>query len=364
MGRNDENYQSSGNSTRKLITVLIVLAILCIVAMASVRWEVVKGNELGIKETFSGGVQANVLQPKTYMLYRGWEDIFQYDMSSQVYDLNDYKVQSVEGQDLTIKLSLRYRLDPAQLVQVHKTLRTDIAKKVIEPTVQRVVKDEATRLKATDAYSGEGLVKLQSTIQTDLANPANELRGRGVIVETFVIRHIDLDPKYIDVIKMKQIATQEQLAAVEEQKAAEAKALVAKSLAQADLNKKVVEAERDAKVQVLAAQADMEKAVLAAKGDQQKSTLEAEGKMQAAISEAKGIEALGRAKAEAQRLQLQAYDVKGADAYVMVEVAKSVSAGMQNIQGFLPANMSVSVISEDVLKSVQTLVGKKVAASK
>ncbi len=373
-----QNYgqqRSGGSGIAKLATVGIILAILAIVAMCSIRWETVKGNELGIKETFSGGVQTNVLQPKTYMLWRGFEDIIQYDVSSQVYDLQAYKVQSVEGQDLKIDLSLRWRIDPARLVEIHKTLRENIAKKVIESAVQRIVKDEATKLRAIDAYSGTNLVNLQKSIQDDLLRPESEIRSRGVIVENFVIKHIELDEKYVDVIKRKQVATQEQAAAVEEQKAAEAKALVAKATAQADMNKKVVEAERDAKVQVLAAEADQkktvlaatadqEKAILAAKGEQQKSTLESEGKMQAALNEAKGIEALGRAKAEAQRLQLQAYDVKGADAYVTVEVAKSVASGMQNFSGLLPANMSVSVISEDIMKSVQTLVKQRSTPAK
>lgn len=373
-----QNYgqqRSGGSGIAKLATVGIILAILAIVAMCSIRWETVKGNELGIKETFSGGVQTNVLQPKTYMLWRGFEDIIQYDVSSKVYDLQAYKVQSVEGQDLKIDLSLRWRIDPARLVEIHKTLRENIEKKVIESAVQRIVKDEATKLRAIDAYSGTNLVNLQKSIQDDLLRPESEIRSRGVIVENFVIKHIELDEKYVDVIKRKQVATQEQAAAVEEQKAAEAKALVAKATAQADMNKKVVEAERDAKVQVLAAEADQkktvlaatadqEKAILAAKGEQQKSTLESEGKMQAALNEAKGIEALGRAKAEAQRLQLQAYDVKGADAYVTVEVAKSVASGMQNISGLLPSNMSVSVISEDILKSVQTLVKQRSTPAK
>jgi regulator of protease activity HflC (stomatin/prohibitin superfamily) len=371
-----QNYgqqRSGGSGIAKLATIGIILAILAIVAMCSIRWETVKGNELGIKETFNSGVQTNVLQPKTYMLWRGFEDIIQYDVSSKVYDLQAYKVQSVEGQDLKIDLSLRWRIDPARLVEIHKTLRENIEKKVIESAVQRIVKDEATKLRAIDAYSGTNLVNLQKSIQDDLLRPESEIRSRGVIVENFVIKHIELDEKYVDVIKRKQVATQEQAAAVEEQKAAEAKALVAKATAQADMNKKVVEAERDAKVQVLAAEADQkktvlaatadqEKAILAAKGEQQKSTLESEGKMQAALNEAKGIEALGRAKAEAQRLQLQAYDVKGADAYVKVEVAKSVASGMQNIKGFLPSNMSVSVIGDDVLKTVESFLGERVKA--
>jgi regulator of protease activity HflC (stomatin/prohibitin superfamily) len=365
--------RSSGSGYGKLITIAIVLAIVGILALTMLKWETVKGNQVGIKETMSG-IQTNILFPRTYFLWRGFEDIIPYDASSQVYELTNYKVQSVEGQDLIIDLAIRYRIDTAKLYTIHTTLRENFNKKVIEPAVQRIVKDEGTKLRAIDAYSGTNLVALQNAIEGDLTRPESDLRTRGFIVEAFVIRHIELDSNYVAEIKKKQTATQQQLRAVEEEKAATAEALVAKAKAQADLNKAVVEAERDAKVQVLKAQADnervilaakaeQEQAVLKAKGEQQRFTLEAEGKMQAAISEAKGIEALGKAKADAQRQLLESYKVEGADAYVTIEVSKNVSDGMKNIAGYLPSTMSVNVISDDILKSVQGFLKKPVTTT-
>lgn len=205
-------------------------------------------------------------------------------------NLDSYLVQSAEGQDMRISLNLRWRINPAKLVQIHKTVREDIEEKLIRPVVMRVVKDEATKMKAIDAYSGEGLVRLQASIQTSLTGQGEgkELAERGVIVENFVIEHIELDPKYIEEIKQKQIATQRTLRAAEEQKAAEAEALVAKSKAQADLNKSVVEAQRDKEVMVLKAQAEQEKQILSAKGQQQQLILEAEGQKEASIAKAEG----------------------------------------------------------------------------
>lgn len=351
----DTESSSKQASNAVLFTVLILILVAIVVALCSVKWETVKGNELGIKETFSGGVENTVLMPKTYSMWRGFADIIQYDASSQVYELDDYKVQSAEGQDLIFKINLRWRIDPERLVAIHTKVRDKIDKKLIEPSVMRIVKDEATRLPATAAYSGTNLVTLQSTIQADLINPQGELRSRGVIVELFVIKHIDLDPKYIEEIKQKQIATQRQLRAVEEQKAADAEALVAKAKAQSDLNKVVVEAQRDKETTVLKAQAEQEKAILAAKGEQQKSILEAEGKMQAAISEAKGILALGEAKANAQKLQLMAYAVPGAEAFVRTEIAKSLAEGTRNIQGYLPEGMTVNLLADNFMKAVETI---------
>ena len=50
----------------------------------------VEGNEIGVKETWDGGVEAQPLQPKTYVLFPGFtQKVFIYDMSSQVFVMND-----------------------------------------------------------------------------------------------------------------------------------------------------------------------------------------------------------------------------------------------------------------------------------
>ena len=367
----------------KLIVSGIVLIIGLVLTLLTFKIITVEGNQLGIKETWSGGVSPEILQPKTYFLFPGWsQTVFKYDASSQVFVMNDkpmdqeskhaagrekdgYLVQSQEGQDMKISLNLRWRLDPLKLVSIHKTVREAVEEKIIRPVVMRVVKDEATRMKAIDAYSGEGLVKLQSTIQSALTGSGEgaELKERGVIVENFVIEHIELDPKYIEEIKGKQIASQQTLRAVEEQKAAEAKALVAKAEAQANFNKMVVEAERDAKVKVTGAQALNESAIIAAKAEAQKLILEAEGKQKSMEAIAKGTLAMGQAEAAAKELMLKAYAVPGSDNWVKVEVSKNLASGIQNIKGYLPADMKINILTDNYLKGVDTLTGNPVVAT-
>lgn len=356
----------------KAIIIGVVLLIATIATLLTVEVTTIKGHQLGIMETWSGGVEANTYSPRTYMLIPGFtKNLIPYDMSQQVTALQDYRVQSQEGQDLKIDVSFQWRRDPSKLRKQHMEIRENIDAKLITPVLQRIIKDEATAKKAIDVYSGEGLVALQASIQRHLAAADGEFAEKGVIVENFVIRHIELDPKYIEEIKGRQIATQRQLRAVEEQKAAEAEALVAKAKAQADLNKMVVEAQRDKEVAVLGAkaanektilqaQADQEKAILTAKGEQQKLTLEAEGKMQAALSEAKGIEALGLAKANAQRQQLEAYKVQGSELYARVEISKNVAEAFKGIKGYLPADMKVNLLTENFNKSVDVLTGNVV----
>lgn len=384
------NETQTNMKPTKLIISGISLLIGLVVTFLAIKIVTIQGNQLGVKETWANGVESIIMQPKTYFLFPGWsQTVFKYDASSQVFVMNDkpmqqekaaagrekdaYLVQSQEGQDMKISLNLRWRLDPAKLISIHKTVRQDVEEKIIRPVVMRVVKDEATKMKAIDAYSGEGLVKLQSGIQSALTGQGEgaELHERGIIVENFVIEHIELDPKYIEEIKGKQIATQRSLRAVEEQKAAEAEALVAKSKAQADLNKAVVEAQRDKEVVVLKAQAEQEKQILAAKGQQQQLTIEAEGakakmiaeaegKKEAMIATAEGTLAMGRADANAKELLLKAYNVKGADAWVKVEVAKSVAEAFQNIRGYLPSDMKVNLLTDNFGKAVDALTGNPI----
>jgi regulator of protease activity HflC (stomatin/prohibitin superfamily) len=370
-------YEEKNNNNIKLITTGILILVALVVSMFCFEIVTIKGNELGIKETWSKGVVEDIMQPGTYFLFPGWSQrVINYDASSQVFVMNDkeeesgkgrrndsYLVQSMEGQDMHISMNLRWRIDPAKLVSIHKTVRHDIEEKIIRPVLMRIVKDKATRKKAIEAYSGEGLVVLQNEIQNSLAgrdaSESKELNERGIIVENFVIEHIALDPKYIEEIKGKQIATQKTLRAVEEERAAMAEAEVAKAKAQADLNTKVVAAERDAKVMTLGAQAENEKVIIAAKADQQKQTLEAEGRKAAMIATAEGTLAMGKAEAASKELMLKSYMAAGTNAYVQVEVAKAVAEAFKGIQGYLPENMNITTLSRGFVDAVGNIMGRE-----
>lgn len=389
-----QNKPNKPNMTNKtpvsLIVAAIVLAIGLVLTLISVEFVTIKGNEIGVKETWGGGVSDTILQPKTHVISRWTTDIIKYDASSQVFVMNDkpianekgigrerdaYLVQSAEGQDMKISLNLRWRLDPSKLVSLHKTVRQDMEEKIIRPVVMRVVKDEATKKKAIDAYSGEGLVLLQSSIQTSLtgSGEGKELSERGIIVENFVIEHIELDPKYIEEIKGKQIATQKTLRAAEEQKAADAEALVAKAKAQAEYNTKLVAQQLLATNMVIQAQADNERVIIAARaqqqqlqieaeGQKQKLTLEAEGKKAAMLATAEGTLAMGKAEAASKELLLKAYAVPGSDNWVRTQVAESAAKAFSGIRGYLPEKMTINTFADNFVKAVDVSTGNAVVA--
>lgn len=349
--------------SKKVIS-LIVFGVVALVMLIGVliffKTETVLGHEVGVLETWTGGVQNEILTPRTYFFSPGFlVQVIKYDCSSQVFEMsknNAYPVQSSEGQTMRMELNLRWRLDPQKVISVHKTVRTDIEEKVVRPVLLRVVKDKATTRKAIDAYSGEGLVSLQNDIQKGLIENQDYL-DRGIVVENFVIQHIDLDPAYSEEISKKQIAIQRELRASQEEKAALAEAKKAKAEAQANYEKSVVEAERDKQVGVLEAEKTSEQEVLRAEAQKKKTVLEAEAEKEAGILRAQGIIALGEAEAKTKRLQMEAYSAAGAERFVQMEISKNMSQAFQNIRGYLPESMKINVLSESFDKGIRAIMG-------
>ena len=389
----------SNKSIVLLVVVGVIIVALISGSMVMVDIVTVEGNEIGVLETWAEGVVTEARTPKTYILMPGFmKQIFLYDVSSQVFVMNDtaervakgrsqdsYLVQSKEGQDMRISLNVQWRIDPEKVVHIHKTVRRDIEEKILRPGVMRIVKDAATTRIAIDAYSGEGLVELQSEIFDRMISPDGELRSRGVIVENFVIEGIGLDKDYVGQIKAKQVAIQRELRAKEETKAAEAEALRARAEAQEDFEKHVVQAKRDKEVGVLDAEKQAEQEVLQATADARKVILSAEasaqqvelaaeaqkkqivlaaeGEKEAGELRAQAILAIGEAEAQATKLKLSAYAVEGADAFIKIEVAKQMAEGFKNIRGYLPQDMKINLLSESFLDAVRQAINPAAASN-
>ncbi len=373
--------------TKKQIwgTAAVIVAVLgLIVFMIMVEIHPVHGNEIAVLETWGGGVDDNVYQPKTYIRVPGFlYTFYNYDMSSRVYVMNDiasteefaqgrekdsYLVQSEEGQDMQISMNVRWRFDPEKLVHVHKKLRVDFEEKVLRPTLLGAVKNEATICKAIDAYSGQGLVRLQQAIFASLTDPAGDMRMSGIIVENYVIEGIKLDDDYIGQIKARQVAIQSEMRAKQEEQAALAEAQKAKAEAQADYETQIVAANRDKqkgilqaeqqkREKVLAAEAGNLSRILAAEAEKRELVLRSEGEKLAGENRAAAIVAIGEAEARAKEVNLMAYAVDGADNFVKIEIARSMAKAFQNIDGYLPGDMNITLLSSSFMNSLRTVMG-------
>jgi regulator of protease activity HflC (stomatin/prohibitin superfamily) len=338
---------------------------------------VVRGNELGIKETWYSGIIDEPLPAKTYVLFPGFSQrVYNYYMGPQNFVMNDkdmsketasaeglerdaYVVQSADQQDIHISLNVTWRLNPAKLAQIHRTFRENITDVVLRPNLLRVVKNQATLLKAVEAYSGEGLVKLQKDIELDLQKEDGDLFKNGILIENFVIEGITLDPEYTKEIKARQVAMQREQRAAQEEKAAMAESLKARAEAQKDYETSLVKAKTEKETGILEAEKQAEMLVLKAEADKKQKVLEAEATKETGELKAASILALGQAEAESKKLMLSAYAVPGSESFVQIEVSKNMADAFKNIQGYLPSDMKVNILSESFMKSVQSLMAPK-----
>ena len=361
------------NLKLKLIVVGVVGLFACITMVAMFDIVTIKGNEVGVRESWWNGVDDTPLTAKTYFCWP-WQRIEVYNAGVRVFVMNDkeeaeeiqgrdvdsYLVQSQDNQDMHLSLQVQWRIDPAMVVALHKEIGPEaIEERALRPDLLKVVKNQGTMREAIVAYSGSGLVTLQQDIETDLTDKESDLRKRGIIVDSFVVEHIRLDPEYVDEIKGRQVAIAKELRAVQEEKAALALALKAKAEAQADYEKTVVEAERDKAVKVLAAEATNEEAVLKAEADKKRVVLEAEAEKEAGELRAAGIVAVGEAEAKIKSQEFAAYNEPGAEVFARIKIAESMGSSFSGIKGYLPENMQVFTLSDNFMKAIEQVVGAK-----
>lgn len=67
------------------------------------------------------------------------------------------------------------------------------------------------------------------------------------------------------------------------------------------------------------------------------------------------FEAVGKAEATANKLKLESFQGTGGENFTKIEVAKQVAIAFQNNKGYLPANMSINMLTDNFDKSVNLL---------
>lgn len=117
-------------------------------------------------------------------------------------------VPSNEGLIISMDTSLLFRLDPNKAPEMYRTVGPHYADVVVEPNLRSAIREATASNSANALYSGER-EKVARSIQQQLAD---NLRARGVIVESILLRDIQLPQALKASIEAKQQAEQESLA--------------------------------------------------------------------------------------------------------------------------------------------------------
>lgn len=133
-----------------------------------------------------------------------------YSMASQSEDraarVNDsLTALTADGQRVDLDISVRYRLDPGRVAQLHQNVGPSYLAKIIRPASQAVVRNVIARYSAIGVYS-EQRGEIQDTIQTELEAL---MQPEGILLQSLLLRNVEFSREFQSAIEAKQIAEQE-----------------------------------------------------------------------------------------------------------------------------------------------------------
>jgi len=138
-----------------------------------------------------------------------------YDVRTQTYTMasqrsenqgdDALKVLSADGQQISLDVSVRFRLDPDQVAHLHQTIGPSYVDKVIRPEVRTVVRNELALHRAIAVFSEER-EQIQENVERQLSSIFAE---NDLILQNVLLRNVRFSDQFQTAIEQKQIAEQE-----------------------------------------------------------------------------------------------------------------------------------------------------------
>jgi regulator of protease activity HflC (stomatin/prohibitin superfamily) len=216
-------------------------------------------------------------------------------------------VQSLEGLNIGMAVTVRYRLDPAKLDDVQAHMPQPVDKELVPPVVASAWRELAPQYTVREIFS----TKREEVRQKAAAIITRKLGADGIVVEEVMLSDIQLPDQYAKGLEGLLLKEQEddQLGVVTDIQQKQVK--IAELQAEADAVQKVKQAEGEAQSRVVEAkgEADAMQYTLPLKQKQiEQSKLEAEARKETTIenAEAEAQAKVIDSKAELERRNLMA----------------------------------------------------------
>jgi len=110
---------------------------------------------------------------------------------------------TADGQQITVKYSVRFRIDPTAITQIADEIGNEeqVVDKVVKFHTRILARNIPKEYEALDLYTGNIL-----QVQIEFENQLRPLLSdKGVILEAFGLRQIDFQDDYVQAIEQKQI---------------------------------------------------------------------------------------------------------------------------------------------------------------
>jgi prohibitin 2 len=160
---------------------------------------------------------------------------------------------SKDLQDVTTRIAVNYKLDPAKVNEIYSTLGMDYESRIIAPFTQEAVKANSS------LYTVEEMILKRDAVKQSITQAlTTRLEERGIIVEAVNLTNFNPSEQFNKAIEDKMVAAQSVLTA----------------------QNRLQQIEVEAKQAAAKAEGDKQAAILQAEGQKQASILQAEGEAQ------------------------------------------------------------------------------------
>jgi regulator of protease activity HflC (stomatin/prohibitin superfamily) len=152
-----------------------------------------------------------------------WQKLREANVQTQRATFDELQSFSSETQDVTIKATINYRVDPEDIQRLYRDVGPEYFDKLVPARVNQLFKDETVKYAAVDIAPNRERIR-----QNVRGRLAEALSIYSIKIEDLLVDNIRFSPEFTNAIEDKQIATQEAQAAFNRIKKAEneAKALI------------------------------------------------------------------------------------------------------------------------------------------
>jgi regulator of protease activity HflC (stomatin/prohibitin superfamily) len=206
--RNRE-YGRFGKVVRGLAIIIILAGVLlkCIIQ--------VDAGQVGVKSLF-GNVQNDVLSSGLHFI-NPLVDITRLDIKTQNYTMSGVhdegaksaddaiRVLTSDGLEVTIDLTVLYKLLPSEAPRLLRETGTDYTDKIVRPVTRTKIRDNSVYYEAIALYS----TKRDEFQQRIFTSIENDFKKRGLILEQLLVRNITLPQSVKATIEQKINAEQD-----------------------------------------------------------------------------------------------------------------------------------------------------------
>jgi prohibitin 1 len=226
-GKPFELVPPAGPGPRFVRNAIIALVLLVLVLIGG-PITVVPAGHVGVKDLF-GSVSPNALPPGVHLIIPFTRV---HKMSIRTMELKETaEVPSKEGLTMDLEGSVLFRLDPARAAEMYRTVGINYPEVVVVPQVRSAIREITASYDAKALYSSEREQIARETFELVQKMTV----GRGVIVESVLLRKIGLPAVVANAIqeKLKREQESEQMKFVlaKEQQEAERKRIEAQGIA-------------------------------------------------------------------------------------------------------------------------------------